>query len=182
MNKDEIREKLFARREIDYSRGQDTICFGEMLRAAEDILTDSPGGCVILDGRTFSRATDLEQVGIMARRLEEPLFVIQCICSDQEARTRIEADARAGRHPARNRNFDLYLEIKARQEPLPFPALHLNTDLDLVTCLSICLNYLARPLVSWSSFFRGVSPRSTGTTVRCPGRCGPRSEETGRLG
>ena len=146
VNKDEIRTKLFTADEINYSREQDALCFEEMLRVTEQALADSPGAWIILDGRTFSRAADLERVKELAGRLEESLFVIQCVCSEDAARRRIEADVQAGRHPAANRNYELYLEIKARQEPLLSPALRLNTDHDLSTCLSLCLRYLTRPL------------------------------------
>ncbi len=145
VNKDEIRVQLFSIDEIDYSSEQDAVCFEEMLRLTEDVLTRSPGKWVILDGRTFSRAADLDRVADLARRLGEVLFVIHCVCSDKAARRRIEADVQAGRHPAANRDYDLYLKVKARQEPLPFPALRLNTDLDESTCLSLCLSYLSRP-------------------------------------
>jgi adenylylsulfate kinase len=149
VSKDEIRVKLFSGEEIDYSQAQDAVCFEEMLRFTEDTLTRSPGKWVILDGRTFSRSADLEQVSHLAKQLKEPLFIIQCVCSDDEARRRIEADAQAGRHPAGNRNYELYLRIKERQESLPFPALRLDTELDVSTCLSLCLEYLSRPQACW---------------------------------
>jgi len=154
ISKDEIRVKLFSAHEIDYSQAQDAVCFDEMLRLAEDTITRSPDTCVILDGRTFSRTDDLEQVKELANRLEEPFYVIHCVCSDEETRKRIEADIETGRHPAGNRNYELYVEIKKRQEALPFPALHLNTELDLNTCVSLCLNYLGRPLDPRLSFSR----------------------------
>lgn len=136
---------LFSEEEIDYTREQDAVCFEEMLRLTEDRLTGRPGEWVILDGRTFSRSVDLQRVINLAHRLGEPLFVIHCVCSDDKARSRLQADLQAGNHPAANRNYELYREIQARQETLAFPALRLNTDLDLRTCLSLCLIYLTRP-------------------------------------
>src|SRR5512138_2029556 len=88
INKDEIRFQLFHPSAIDYSQEQDAVCFQEMLRIADETLKHSPGTCVILDGRTFSRAADLDQVKRLATRLEEPLFVILCVCSDESARRR----------------------------------------------------------------------------------------------
>jgi len=143
VSKDEIRLKLFSAGDIDYSQAQDAVCFQEMLRLTEQTLSRCPGDWVILDGRTFSRASDLQQVRTLAWRLGQTLFVIHCICSDETARRRIEADVESGRHPAANRNYELYLEVKARQELLPFPALSLNTDLALDTCLSQALSYLS---------------------------------------
>ncbi len=145
ISKDEIRTRLFTPAEIDYSPDQDAVCFCEMLRHAEAFLTRSPDQWVILDGRTFSRARDMEQVMALADRIGQPLHVIRCYCSDDEARRRLEADLREMRHPAANRDYDLYLEIKSRQEPLPLPALDLDTSPDPDTCLTRCLDYLTAP-------------------------------------
>ena len=157
INKDEIRLQLFKQDEIDYSQAQDAVCFHEMLRLAENRLTGRPGDWIILDGRTFSRAADFEQVKSLAVEIREPLYVIECVCSDEQARKRIEADLQSGKHPAANRNFALYLEVKKRQEPRPYPALRLETGLDLGTCLSLCLSYFARPLDPRLSFSRPAS-------------------------
>lgn len=94
ISKDEIRTRLFRPEEIDYSPAQDAVCFAEMLRLTEAVLTRTPGQWVILDGRTFSRSRDVEQVKALADRLRQPLYVIRCYCSDEEARRRIEGDLR----------------------------------------------------------------------------------------
>lgn len=143
ISKDEIRTRLFTPEEIDYSPDQDGVCFHEMLKHAEAFLARSPGQWVVLDGRTFSRSRDMEQVMALADRLRQRLYVIRCFCSDEEARRRLETDLREKKHPAANRNYELYLEIKSRQETLPVPALLLDTSLEQDACLSQCLDYLA---------------------------------------
>jgi len=145
ISKDEIRTALFRPEEIDYTRAQDDVCFAEMLRRTEAFLTQSPGQCVVLDGRTFSRSADMQEVMDLADRLREPLYVIECFCSDKEACRRIEADMKERRHPAANRDYRLYLEVKARREPLPLPALRLDTSLNMAACIALCMNYLGRP-------------------------------------
>ncbi len=146
ISKDEIRTRLFSAADIDYSADQDAVCFNEMLKLAEGLLNKTPGQWIILDGRTFSRSRDMQQVIALADRLRQPLYVIRCFCSDEEARRRLDADLTGKKHPAANRDYHLYLQIKSRQEALPLPALDLDTSLDLKTCLSRCLEYLtARP-------------------------------------
>ncbi len=142
ISKDEIRTRLFSQDQIDYSRAQDNVCFQEMLRLTEAILTESPDKWVILDGRTFSRSEDMLQVWNLAQRLRQRLFVIECTCSDEEARRRLEYDQKQGRHPAGNRDYRLYLELKSRREPLPIPALRLDTSSEPAVCLDRCLTYL----------------------------------------
>ena len=59
------------------------------------------------------------------------------------ARARLERDAQQGRHPARNRTFALYQEVKARAEPLTLPRLVLDTGrTPLDECVRLCLAYL----------------------------------------
>jgi adenylylsulfate kinase len=100
---------------------------------------------VILDGRTFSRKYQVAALDQLAEELKTPLKIIECICSDETARRRLE-DKRTissgEKHPATNRDYKLYLSIKARFEPIREPKLVVNTDDDLEQCLASCLAYI----------------------------------------
>jgi len=62
LNKDEIRHALFAPEEIEYSSRQDDFCLHVMLETAEQLLEREPGRIVFLDGRTFSRRYQIDNV------------------------------------------------------------------------------------------------------------------------
>jgi adenylylsulfate kinase len=99
---------------------------------------------VILDGRTFSRGYQITALEQLAEELAVPLKIIQCICADETARLRLEAKEKGGtKHVAANRDYTLYLAIKARFEPIREPKLVVNTDNDLPYCLESCLAYIA---------------------------------------
>jgi predicted kinase len=139
IGKDEIRHALFSPRDVAYSTEQDDFVMGIMLEAATWILRKDQGRIVILDGRTFSRRHQIERVLNSAADLHQPWRILECVCSDETARRRIESQAGAGEHVAGNRTFDLYLDVKARFEPIPFHKTVIDTDLPLEECVNHAL-------------------------------------------
>jgi predicted kinase len=136
IGKDDIRHALFSARDVEYSSEQDDFVMGIMLQAAARILRKEPGRVVILDGRTFSRRYQIDRVLEAATELHQPWRILECVCSDETARGRIESQASAGEHVAANRTFDLYLDVKARFEPIVLPKTIIDTDLPLPECVN----------------------------------------------
>jgi adenylylsulfate kinase len=127
LNKDEIRATLFAPEDIEYSVEQDDFVMEIMLDAAHYFLQRSPGRKIFLDGRTFSRRYQIDRVLHFAGELAQPWTIIECTCSDASARRRLEFEPDPS-HPARNRTFALYLEIKASFEPISYPMTTIYTE------------------------------------------------------
>ena len=136
LNKDEIRHTIFAERDIEYSTSQDDFCLEIMLQVAEYIFEKHPARFIFLDGRTFSRAYQIERVLDLANRLQQPWRILECHCSDASARTRLSASSD---HPAGNRHYSLYLEVKRRFEPIEFPKTLIDTELPLEDCVAAAL-------------------------------------------
>jgi len=135
LSKDAIRHALFAPPDVEYSAAQDDFVLQIMLQAAVWILRKNPARIVFLDGRTFSRRYQIELVLEAAHNLNQPWRILECICSDETARSRLETQSASGGHPAGNRNFNLYLEVKARFEPITWPKTVIDTDHPLDDCL-----------------------------------------------
>jgi predicted kinase len=144
LDKDTIRATLFPMRMIEYSTRQDDFCMSIMFQVASYMIRNNPSLNVILDGRTFSCTYQVAALEQLARELAVPLKIIECVCSDETARQRLEHRERVGeKHVAANRDYTLYLSIKARFEPIREPKLVVNTDDDLAQCLALCLVYLS---------------------------------------
>lgn len=139
LSKDEIRHALFSPRDAEYSTQQDDFVMDTMLEAATWILCKDPSRVLFLDGRTFSRRYQIERVLKVANDLRQPWRILECVCSDETARRRIESQADAGEHVAGNRSFDLYMDVKARFEPITFGKTVLDTDLPLAECVTRAL-------------------------------------------
>jgi predicted kinase len=134
VSKDEIRHAIFAPDEIEYSTRQDDFCLQIMLRMAEYLLRRNREMKVFLDGRTFSRRYQLENVVNAAAALHQSWRILECICDEEVIRRRLHDQAVQEEHPARNRNFDLYLLVKARYEAIALPKTTIDTGQELEAC------------------------------------------------
>jgi predicted kinase len=142
LSKDEIRHAIFPPNEIEYSTRQDDFCLGLMLETAEYLLQRNPSRVIFLDGRPFSRRYQIENVLAAANSLHQPWRIIECLCSEETARKRLHADAEDSAHPAGNRDFELYLEVKSRFEAITLPKLVIDTDQPLELCIEQALAVL----------------------------------------
>jgi predicted kinase len=141
LNKDEVRAAMFPA--IDYSREQDDAVVAAIYARAHRILCTT-GEPVIIDGRTFSRAYQVRDLFRAAETIGTEPRIIECLASDGVVRERLERDQACGEHPAKNRTFQMYLEVKTRAEPLTVPRLTLDTGrLSFEECVDRSLEYLA---------------------------------------
>ena len=134
IDKDHVRAALFDPKDIEYSTEQDEFCMRIMLKVAGYILRKDPSRRVFLDGRTFSCQYQLKRATGYAAAIGQPWRILECVCSEQTARQRIESDAQ---HVAANRDFNLYLQIKASFEEITLPKTVIDTDQPLPQCVAI---------------------------------------------
>lgn len=111
-----------------------------MLKVAGYLFRKDPERKVFLDGRTFSRSYQLVRATGYANALGQPWRILECICGEGTARTRLELDS----HPATNRDFALYLEVRARFEEISLPKTVIDTDQPLEVCLQQAKRALGR--------------------------------------
>ncbi|MEA4907379.1 MAG: ATP-binding protein [Chloroflexi bacterium] len=145
LDKDVVRAALFPAGEIEYSTHQDDFVIQVMLQVADFYVRKDATRHILLDGRPFSKQSQVDTLVAYGRQHGWDLRFIHCVCSDDVARARIERDAAAGQHLAANRDFNLYLRLKAQADPLQVPHLGLDTGRPLPACIQDCLGYLSQP-------------------------------------
>lgn len=136
LSKDDVRHAIFSAEEVEYSSRQDDFCVQIMLEIAGYLLLEDPGRILFLDGRPFSRRYQIDNVVATATSLHQPWRVLECVCPEATARRRLEEHAVAGEHPAANRDYPLYLEVKSRFEAITLPKTVIHTDQPLEDCIS----------------------------------------------
>jgi predicted kinase len=140
IDKDRLRAALFPPNEIDFSNTQDDLCFKAGLEAAAYLL--KKGRTVILDGRTFTKAYQVEHLRQFAGAAHTRLEIIECCCSDETAAARLTRSQAAHTHPAGNRDFALYQRLKAQAVPISLPHLVVDTSQGMEQCVQRCLEHL----------------------------------------
>jgi predicted kinase len=140
LNKDEIRGALFPANEIEYSTQQDDFCLDIMLQTAAYLFRGNPQRMIFMDGRPFSKANQLDQVIGAANELKQSWKILECTCAVESAKKRLEEQR--GAHLAANRNYDLYLKMKANWQEITLPKTVINTDGDLSACVQQAMNAL----------------------------------------
>jgi predicted kinase len=139
ISKDEIRHALFTAGEIEYSSRQDDFCSQVMLGTAGELFRQDSSRIIFLDGRTFSRRYQIDNVVSAATSLHQDWRIIECVCSEDTARQRLEQQSALGAHPAGNRNFQLYLEVKSRFEAIVLRKVVIDTEKPLPECVEQAL-------------------------------------------
>jgi len=139
LSKDELRHALFMPEEIEYSSRQDDFCLQLMLETAGYLLERDFGRIIFLDGRPFSRRYQIENVLQATASLHQPWRILECVCPEEVARQRLEADVAGGTHPAGNRGYSLHGEVKARFETITLPKTVIDTEGPLQSCVDIGL-------------------------------------------
>jgi len=142
IGKDEIRHAIFTPGEIEYSSRQDDFCLQLMLETAGYLLQKDSERRIFLDGRPFSRRYQIENVLNISAALHQPWRILECVCTEETARRRLASDASAGVHPAGNREYSLYREVKERFETITFPKALVDTEYPLDHCVSSALRAL----------------------------------------
>jgi len=142
LDKDRVRAALFAPEDIEYSEEQDNFCVGLLMEAAAFLLRRNPERVVFVDGRTFSKRNHLEDAIGAVEKIPSAWRILECVCAEETARRRLEADARSGGHPAANRDIELYRTVRRAWEPIALPHTVIDTDRPLADCVEHALSAL----------------------------------------
>lgn len=139
LDKDVVRGALFGPEAVEYRTEQDDVVVRAMLQAAAYLLDKNPDRCVFIDGRVFSRTYQVEEAVGFAEGIGTPWRIIECVCSEETARRRIEDDRKTNSHVATNRSFALYQEVAARFQPITHEKTVIDTDRPIEECVSAAL-------------------------------------------
>ena len=140
LNKDSVRDFMFARF-VDYSTEQNDLCIEMMYQVALYLLSKKDSPFVIIDGRSFSRRSQIERLHAFVSDAQCTLRIIECVYSIESARERLLKDQ--DNHPAKDRNFAMYSKSRASADTIVAPRLTLDTDvLSEAECARRAIDYI----------------------------------------
>jgi adenylylsulfate kinase len=140
LNKDTVREAVFPPPETEYTSAQDDFVLSLMYQAAGWLLRKDRN--VIIDGRTFTRKYQRDALKKAAESAGVDMRIIYCHAPDEVVRVRLEKDTAIDEHPAKDRDYNLYLRRKAVIEPIEEPHLSLDTNTSLDELETLALAWL----------------------------------------
>ena len=135
LSKDEFRHAVFLPEEIEFSSAQDDFCLQLMLETARYLLARNRKNIIFLDGRPFSRRYQIENAVAFADSVHQPWRILECVCSKEAVKRRLTRDSETGKHPAGNRDFQLYVAVKNRFEAITLPKAVIDTSQDFEECI-----------------------------------------------
>lgn len=145
LNKDKIRAELFSNDAIAFSREQDDLCMKVIFLATAYILKANPEQTIIIDGRTFSKSYQINQLLSFIETLKIKPAIIECICDNDIVKQRLDLDHQAGAHLAGNRTYGLYLELRGKAEPITVDRIVIDTGKEsLEESVNRCVEYVNR--------------------------------------
>src|SRR5258708_19105286 len=110
-----------------------------MVETAGYLLERDSNRILLLDGRTFSRRYQIDNVVNAAASMHQSWRLLECVCSEDTARQRLEQQSALGAHPAGNRNFQLYLDVRSGFETITLPKIVIDTERPLPVCVEQAL-------------------------------------------
>ena len=112
-----------------------------MLEAAAYLTERRGAAFIFIDGRTFSRRDQIDEVIGAAERAGARWRILHVTCSDAVAEARLSKADRG--NPAKNRDVTLYRRVKASFEPITYPKLDLDTTEGVETVVDGVVRWLA---------------------------------------
>jgi predicted kinase len=143
LSKDRLRYALFGTEHTTYTCDQDDHCVQTLFATAVWQWRHAPATTVVLDGRTWLRAGQLQQLRGFAAEHRQPLLLLECVCRADICHARLAEDHRRGRHPAGNRTPALHQALAAAAEPITGPKLLLDTQQPVTANIETVLRHLA---------------------------------------
>jgi predicted kinase len=141
LDKDIIRAALFPPKLIEYSSLQDDFCMNVLFQTARYLISNKKTAWVFVDGRPFTRASQIDLLAAEAASLGCRLRIVFCTCSDAAARDRLSRQ-----HIAANRDYALYQKLQKEFEPIKLPHFVANTDQPMPAAVAATLAYLKAPV------------------------------------
>ncbi len=145
LDRDAVRDAIFPAHDLDYSPEQNELASQITYQVTEYILCRDAQRILILDGRPFSKRTQIEDIVKLAQRVGHELRTIYCWAPDAVVRQRLEQDLRLTGNLAADRTMTKFLRIKRSFEPLTIDHLTVNTVEPVETLVEQVLDYLRLP-------------------------------------
>lgn len=125
LNKDEVRAALFAPEDVEYSDQQNDFCMDVIYQLAKYHFQQRPERPVIIDGRTYCKNTQIQQLLAFFKYPAEHILFIFCTAAIELLENRVNAQTD---HIAQDRTIRTVRLAFSKFEQLNVPHLTIDTS------------------------------------------------------
>ncbi len=126
LNRDDVRDAIFPEQFLDYSREQNQVGTDALFGVLGYLLKHPRPPFIIVDGKPFSRRSEVDHVRQLVERANAGLLILHCVAPPEVVATRLRnglsdlKNVRAERHPEKA------ARIRDEFEPIDLP--HFTVD------------------------------------------------------
>ncbi len=128
LNRDEIRDHIFPPMTLDYSAAQNKVATDAMLSVLDYLLEHARLPAIVLDGKPFSRRSEVDAVAGIVRRHHASLLVLHCIAPPDVVDARLRRDLSDPRNRRAQRDPAKATRIRTEFEPIAAPHIVIDTS------------------------------------------------------
>lgn len=129
LNRDDIRDRIFPERYLDYGAAQNEVATRTLLGVLGHLLAHFRPPFTIVDGKPFSRRREVRAVHGLVTRRGAALAILHCVAPPETVAARLERDlGQEERHVRARRNPGKAEVIRRAFEPIDLPHLVVDTS------------------------------------------------------
>lgn len=141
LNKDVVRAALFKPEHVEYSSRQNDFCMDIIYQLAGYHFLYYPERTVIIDGRTYSKRSQVETLLKHQQQWGCDFFAIECNASLKSLLKRVNNDS--GKHLAQDRSASMVQQVYEQWECWTIPRLTIQSDeLNSTQAIELIENYI----------------------------------------
>lgn len=148
LNRDEIRDAIFPEKYLDYSREQNQVGTDALYGVLGYLLDRPRPDFIVVDGKPFSRKSEIEHVRDLADRSRAGLLIFHCVAPSDVIAARLQEglvdprNVRAERHPEKA------ARIREEFDPIELPHVAIDTSAPQTFILEECIREIERRIRS----------------------------------
>ena len=144
LSRDDIRDAIFPEDLLDYSSEQNQVGTDALLGVLGYLLVRPKPAFIIVDGKPFSRKTEIATVKQLVEASGARLLILHCVAPDAVIEGRLQRGLADERNVRAQRDPEKAARIRAEFEPIDAPHLVVDTSLDGDEVVALCLREIQR--------------------------------------
>jgi predicted kinase len=145
LNRDEMRDAIFPEQYLDYSREQNQVGTDALFGVLGYLLKRPRPSFIIVDGKPFSRRSEIEHVKELVERDAARLLIFYCVAPSEVVAARLREGLADPRNVRAERHPEKAARIRGEFESIDLPHVTVDTSAPMDEVVTECLRPIWSP-------------------------------------